>query len=61
MEALTLGQQNTNLRRIDIQTWGSQVAKQCEIRKLPTLWLYKGNDRVATETRDVLQRLAKLE
>lgn len=61
MEALTLGKQNTNLRRIDIRTWGSQVAKQCKIRKLPTLWLYEGKARVATETRDVLKRLSKLE
>jgi hypothetical protein len=61
LEALTLSKQNTNLRRIDIRTWGSEVAKQWNVRRLPMLWLYNGKTRVATKTRDVLKRLSKLQ
>lgn len=61
MEALILGKKNAYLRRIDIRSWGSAVAKQFDIRWLPTLWLYDGTQRVSTDTHEVLKRLRTLE
>lgn len=45
------------LVRIDIGRWGSPVAEQFGINRLPTLWLYEGGQRVSQDTRDVLSRL----
>ena len=61
MEALILTKPDCNLRRIDIQKWGSDVAKQFGVRRLPTVWLYKGEERVETDRRKVLKRLTKLD
>lgn len=58
MEAWTQQQTDgTRLLRIDIDNWGSPVAKQYGIRSLPTLYLYDGQTRVAGDTRAVLERL----
>lgn len=58
MEAWTQQQTDgTRLLRIDIDTWGSDVARQFGIRSLPTLYLFEGKDLVARDTREVLQRL----
>ena len=57
METLIKDKSNCVLRRIDIVTWKSDVARQFGIRSLPTLWLYDGHTRVAADTRDVLARV----
>lgn len=61
MEALILSKRNCNLRRIDIRKWGSPVAKQLDVRRLPTVWLYQGENLVETERRKVLKRLTQLD
>ena len=61
MEALIEEKQNCVLRRIDIVRWGSDVARQFGIRSLPTLWLYDGQKRVTSDTRDALTRIQKLD
>ncbi len=60
MEALINGKQDCRLLRIDIDQWGSAVASQYGIRRLPTVWLYNGSERVASDTRDVLTRVSQL-
>lgn len=51
-------QKNVRLRKIDIASWSSPVAKQFGIRSIPALWLYEGTERVSTDTRDVLNRVS---
>ena len=60
MEALINDKQACKLLRIDIDKWGSAVARQYVIRSLPTLWLYDGTTRVTTNTGDVLSRVNQL-
>lgn len=45
--------------RIDVVSWGSPVATQFEIDRLPTLLLYDGMDLVEDDTRAVLTRVAR--
>ena len=61
MEALIESKQGCNLRRIDIGTWRSDVAKQFGINRLPTLWLYHDGKQVSRDTRDVLSRVTGLD
>ena len=60
MEALINQQQGTRLLRIDIDQWGSPVAKQYDINRLPTVWLYNGSQLVASDTRSVLAEVTQL-
>ena len=60
MEALISDKQACKLLRIDIDKWGSAVARQYAIRSLPTLWLYDGTTRITTNTGDVLSRVNQL-
>ena len=60
MEALINDKQSCRLLRIDIGKWGSPVAQQHGINRLPTVWLYDGSERVATDTRDTLTRVSQL-
>ncbi len=45
------------IRKIDIDKWSSAVARQHNIRRLPTLWLYDGDELVSKDTREILQVL----
>ena len=45
------------LRTINIRDWGSPVARQHGIERIPQLWLHDGTKRVSTDTRDVTRRL----
>ena len=45
------------IRKIDIDKWSSDVARQHDIRRLPTLWLYDGDDLVSKDTREILGML----
>ena len=51
MKGLARQKKNFRVVTIDIGNWGSPVAKQYEIRRLPTLWLYEGKE-LRTEDRD---------
>lgn len=58
MEALIKNQrQKTRLRKIDIARWGSEVANQHGIRRLPTWHLYDGTRLVSTDMLDIWRRL----
>lgn len=59
MEAIVEKLEDTKLRRIDIGSWSSAVAKQHGIRSLPSLWLYDGRELVSKDARDVLTRLVR--
>ncbi|MBK8974984.1 MAG: thioredoxin family protein [Planctomycetes bacterium] len=58
MERLITRTGGIRLRRIDIDTWDSPVARQYGIRSLPTLWLYVDGERTASDPRAVLAKLA---
>ena len=60
MEALIQAKESCRLLRIDIDKWGSPVARQHGINSLPTVWLYDGSKRVSTDTRDALTRVDQL-
>ena len=60
METLARSKTMVNLRKIDIKTWRSPVASQFGIRRLPTVWLYHGNKKVSSDTRDVFSRVSQL-
>ena len=61
MESLIRTKQNVQLRRIDINTWNSQVARQFGIRRLPTVWLFNGTEKVTTDRNKALARITKLD
>ena len=61
MEALINGKQACRLLRIDIDQWGSAVARQYGIRSLPTVWLYNGTTRVANNTSEAVTRIRQLD
>ncbi len=53
--AAQIGKRGTfRLRTIDIDQWASPVARQFEIRKLPTLLLYDGDELVSENRREIL-------
>jgi hypothetical protein len=60
LEALTRKRSDVRLRRIDIESWGSPVAKLYGVRSLPLLWLYRDGEVVARGTRDVVDELNAL-
>ncbi len=57
MESLVQSKSNCKLRRIDIVSWKSDVARQFGINRLPTVWLYNGQHRVSSDSRDVFARV----
>jgi hypothetical protein len=57
LEAIVNAKEGTRLLRIDVDTWGSDVARQYGIRSLPTLWLYEGTKLESQNSRDVWQLL----
>ena len=59
MERLARETGNFRVLKIDIDTWGSPVAKQYDIHSLPTLWLYEGKERRATGRREVFELLSR--
>ena len=59
MEAIVRERGGLKLRRIDIDQWGSPVAKQYGIRSLPALYLYEGTRLVSQDTSDVLKRITR--
>jgi hypothetical protein len=57
LEALIRERENVRLRKIDIVSWESPVARQFNIRRLPTLMLYDGRQLLSADTREILEIL----
>ena len=57
MEALQSHKQSFRIRKIDIMTWESDVARQHDIRSLPTLLMYDGKTLVSSDTREIVKML----
>ena len=57
LEALVEHNPRAKLRRIDIGSWHSPVAKQYDIRRLPTVWLYEDGAVVSRDTAEIAGRL----
>ncbi len=57
MEAWVAENKTIRLRRIDVVNWNSEVARQFEIRRLPTLMLYDGTDLISDDKQEVLDIL----
>jgi hypothetical protein len=45
------------LRKIDVASWQSEVARQFKIHRLPTLHLYDGTRLVTSDTGQILRTL----
>ena len=60
LEALAQQRSDVRLRIIDIGSWDSAVARQNNIRSLPTLWLFDDGELVATDGREVVGKLSEL-
>ena len=54
MEALQAHKPNFRIRKIDIDTWQSPVAREHNIQSLPTLLMYNGKTLVSSDTREVI-------
>lgn len=57
LEALIQKLGTVRLRKIDVVSWDSEVARQFRIRRLPTLHLYDGSRLVTDDKRRILQTL----
>lgn len=57
VEAKVLEKQ-ISLRKIDINNWDSDVAKQYRIDSLPALWLYKDRKLVTQDREEVFRYLS---
>lgn len=53
LEALVQQNPRARLRRIDIGSWHSEVAAQCRIDRLPTVWLYDAGRLVSRDVQEV--------
>lgn len=57
LEALVLQNPRARLRRIDIGSWHSEVAAQCRIDRLPSVWLYDAGRLVSRDLQQVATQL----
>jgi hypothetical protein len=60
LETLINQKKGVRLLRIDIDRWGSPVAKQYGINRLPTVWLYNGTTKVASDTQAAWGQVSQL-
>jgi len=58
LEAHVRSRTDLRLRVVDIEAWGSPVAKQYEIHSLPQVWLYEDGEFVSKDLDEVLNRIA---
>jgi hypothetical protein len=58
LEAFVQKHGTVHLKKIDVVRWGSPVAEQFGIDRLPTLHLYDGTQLVSQDTRQIMTRLA---
>jgi hypothetical protein len=56
LEALVKDTEDLHLRRVDIDSWQSPVARQHRIARLPYLQMYEGGRLIADGTDAVLGR-----
>ncbi|MBL8898833.1 MAG: hypothetical protein JNM84_14435 [Planctomycetes bacterium] len=49
LEALVKERPFVRLRKIDVKSWDSPVARQHEIESLPQVWLYDGKERLTAD------------
>jgi hypothetical protein len=59
LEALAARQGTFRVRRINIDEWGSPVANQYGVSRLPTLLLYDGDKLVSEDKRQILSLLRR--
>ena len=59
MKGLAGQKKNFRVITVDIGTWGSPVATQNEIRRLPTLWLYEGKELRAEDRKEIIAFLKR--
>ena len=52
------GRDDAKLLVVDIDTWGSDVAKQYAVNSLPAVWVYEDGERVTTDLQQAFDRLA---
>lgn len=57
MEDLANSRPDLRLRKIDIKKWGSPVARQHGIRRLPSLVLYEGDRLVSSDSQKVYTKI----
>ena len=57
MEALANARDDVFLRKVDIVSWGSPVAKQFGLNSIPHLVLYEDGREVQSGVREVLAKL----
>ena len=61
LEALANQHAAVKLRRVDIVSWSSAVAKQHAIRSLPTIWLYEDGKLWSRDRQQIGERLQQLQ
>ena len=57
LEKLAKNNPDIDLVKIDIERWGSDVAKQFNIRSIPYIRIYDGKGKLMGDTRADLRRL----
>ena len=60
MEAIARNRDDVYLRKIDIVSFDSPVARQLAIKSLPTIWIYEGGLLTAKDQQTVIQKLSAL-
>lgn len=60
LEALANQHAGVKLRKIDVVSWDSAVARQYGIQSLPTIWLYENGELLTRDRREVAERLGNL-
>jgi hypothetical protein len=59
LEALVMQKATVRLRRIDIDSWDSAVAREHEIRRLPSLVLCEGTRVVSRDTGRIMTLMSQ--
>ena len=57
LEAYVKSKGTIRLRRIDIQSWGSPVARQFDVGGIPALRLYDGRELLEDDRDEILEIL----
>jgi len=56
LEGLVRKHKGWRVRTIDIEKWGSPVARQYGIGKVPTVWMFRGLELVEDNYKAILAR-----
>lgn len=60
MEALAKLRDDVRLRIVDIKSWDSDVARQHDIRRLPSLWMYENGKLLSKVSKEVIEKIQSL-